>query len=439
MKRPVTADPAALVIEAAEGRRDGYVARLAGLVRAGAEGEAAVQAAVATWMRELGCSVESFRYRPEELHTEYELGDRALVAPGERICVMGRRPGAGEGRSLLCFAHPDSEPVADVERWTRPPFAAVEEGGRLYGWGVADDLLGVATMLAALDAVLAAGLDPLGELVLGSTPSKSRAQGVIAALNRGYLGDGCVYLHPAESGAGLGEIKAFASGLLRFRVTVEGRPPLTSEPGHTAFYHLAVDPLEKALLVRAALVRLAEERAARVRHPALEAAVGRSTNLHFGHIGYGEAGRLSRVPERCVLGGSITFPPGEAMRAVQAEVEAAIAAAAAADPWLREHPPALEWLMGTEGAEVPQEHPLYQAVSKAIGAVTGATPHVNPLHSASDIRNPLLHRGIPTVGFGSLAGDLTHSGGHDEWVDLDDFQRAVQALGLTIVDWCGVR
>lgn len=439
MSSPATTDAARLVIEAAERRSDAYVARLAGLVRAGAEGEEAVQALVAAWMRELGCSVERFRYRPDELHTAYELGDPALVAPGERTCVMGRRPGAGDGRGLLCFAHPDSEPVAGVERWQRPPFAAVVEGGRLYGWGVADDLLGVATMLAGLDAVLAAGHEPRGELVLGSTPSKARAQGVIAALNRGYLADGCVYLHPAESGAGLGEIKAFASGLLRFRITVEGRPPATSEPGHTAFYHLAVDPLEKALLVRDALARLAAERAARVRHPALEAAVGRSTNLHLGHVGYGDPSRLSRVPERCVLGGSLTFPPGEAMAAVQAEVAAAVGAAADADPWLREHRPALEWLMGTEGAEVPQEHPLYRSVSRAISAATGAAPHVNPLHSASDIRNPLLHRGIPTVGFGSLAGDLTHSGGHDEWVDLDDFLRAVQALGLTIVDWCGVR
>lgn len=439
MNHAVTADPASLVNKAAEARRASYVSRLASLVRAGAEGEAAVQAVVAAWMRELGCSVESFLYQPEELRTAYELGDRALVAPGERRCVMGRRMGAGDGRSLLCFAHPDSEPVAGVERWVRPPFAALEEGGRLYGWGVADDLLGVTTMLAALDAVLFAGLDPLGELVLGSTPSKGRAQGVIAALNRGYLGDGCVYLHPAESGAGLGEIKAFASGLLRFRITVEGRPPTTSEPGHTAFYHLAVDPLEKALLVREALVQLAAERASRVRHPALEAAVGRSTNLHLGYVGYGESSRLSRVPERCVLGGSITFPPGEAMATVQAEVANAVALASEADAWLREHPPTLEWLMGTEGAAVSPEHPLYQTVSKAIFAVTGTMPHVNPLHSASDIRNPLLHRGIPTVGFGSLAGDLTHSGGHDEWVDLDDFLRAVKALSLIIVAWCGVR
>lgn len=427
------------VLEAADDRFASYVEALARLVRAGEGGEEAVQRVVVAWMRELGCSVEGFRYDPRALHTTYELGDRGLVAPGERTCVMGRRVGAGAGRSLLCFAHPDGEPVAGLEGWRREPFAATVAGGRLYGWGVADDLLGVATMLAGLDAVLAAGLEPLGEVVLGSTPSKGRAQGVIAALDRGYTGDGCVYLHPAESGAGLGEIKAFASGLLRFRITVAGQPPVTSEPGHTAFYHRAIDPLDKALLLREALTRLAAERANRIHHHALDAAVGRSTNLHLAYIGYGEEGRLSRVPARCVLAGSVAFPPGEPMAAVQAEVAAAIATAAAADPWLAEHPPALEWLMGTEGAELPPAHPLYQTVSGAIEGVTGVQPRVNPLHTASDIRNPLLHKGIPTVGFGSLAGDLTHSGGHDEWIDLEDFGRAVKALSLTIIDWCGAR
>jgi acetylornithine deacetylase len=294
-------------------------------------------------------------------------------------------------------------------------------------------------MLAALDTIVAANIRLRGELVLGSTPSKARAQGVIAALNRGYGGDGCVYLHPAESGAGLSEIKAFASGLLRFRITVLGRPPETSEPGHTAFYHLAVDPFAKALHIYQALVRLANERAERVHHPALDAAIGRSTNLHLGYVGYGDAARVSRVAAQCVLAGSVTFPPGESMASVQAEIAAAIATASDADPWLREHRPELEWLMGTQGAEVAPEHPLYQTVSQAIHNVTGTLPHVNPLHSASDIRNPILHRGIPTVGFGSLAGDLTHSGGHDEWIDLDDYLRAVKALSLIIADWCGVQ
>jgi len=60
---------------------------------------------------------------------------------------------------------------------------------------------------------------------------------------------------------------------------------------------------------------------------------------------------------------------------------------------------------------------------------------VNPLHWASDIRNPKLFNDIPAVGIGPLAGDLTQAGGHDEWVDVEDYIRAIRICAKVIVDW----
>ena len=54
--------------------------------------------------------------------------------------------------------------------------------------------------------------------------------------------------------------------------------------GMCAFSHLGVNPLDKALLLRQALLALAERRAERVHHPTLHAAVGRSTNLLSAHV-----------------------------------------------------------------------------------------------------------------------------------------------------------
>jgi len=80
--------------------------------------------------------------------------------------------------------------------------------------------------------------------------------------------------------------------------------------------------------------------------------------------------------------------------------------------------------------------PLYQTVSRIIQAVTDKEPYVNPLHSASDIRNPILHSGIPTLGFGPLSGNLAQNGDHDEWVDLPDYIRAIKITAQTIAVWC---
>lgn len=350
---------------------------------------------------------------------------------------MGRRRGTGSGRSLLLYAHPDSEPVSGTESWQHDPFAAEVENGRLYGWGAADDLLGVAAMIGGLSAALRAGFRPTGDVILASTPSKRQAQGIVAVLDTGVVADGALYLHPAESGAGLGDIKAFTSGLLRFQITVPGAPPDTSEPTHTPLYHQAVNPIDKAWLVYQALQDLAEQRAQDVYHPLLEDSVGRSTNLHVSYINSGDPQKLSRVANEAVLGGSVTFPPGESLTAVQAQILEAVEAAAKADPWLAEDSPRVEWIMGAAGVEISEDSDLYQVVSQAIKSVTDIEPTVHSLHSASDIRVPVLYKGIPTIGFGSLAGNLVQAGGHDEWVDVDDYIAMLKVVATIICEWCG--
>jgi acetylornithine deacetylase len=313
----------------------------------------------------------------------------------------------------------------------------VSEQGRLFGWGVSDDLAGVAIMAAALETLQASGFRPQGDVTLCSTPAKRGAQGVIALLEKGYMADGALYLHPAESGAGLREVKAIASGLLTFRVSVSGKQPETGEPGKTAFAHLGVSALDKALIIVKALKELDEERGRRVRHQALEKAVGRSTNLLIAHLRAGSQGRLTQVPEECILEASLTFPPNEYLPDVQKEVQTAIRKVATDDPWLRENAPQVEWIFGTQGVEIQESHPLFQAVSQSIKAVTGEAPFVNPLHSASDIRNPILFRNIPCVGIGPLAGTLEKEGFADPWVDVGDYLRAVAVTAQIIREWCG--
>lgn len=427
------------VSEQVDRASDLYVQLLQGLVRVSQGGERATQEWVAAQFRALGCDVTLLRYSPRDLAPKYEFANVASMDPGERLCVMGKLAGENEGRSLLLFAHPDPEPVISTEGGRHPPFAGEIEGGRLYGWGVADDLLGVATMICALMAVSSGGRRPRGTVTLASTPSKGNARGIVAVLDRGTTADGAVYLHPAESGRGLRDIKALTSGLLRFRISVPGKPPETQEPEQTPFHHLAVNPIEKAWVLVRALRTLDEDRAGRVRHPILQDAVGRSTNIQVAYIHGGDIDNLNCISRTCVLAGSVTFLPHEPVEGVQSEIVQTIEAASQADTWLREHPPQLEWLLGVRGAEVSRDHPLYGAASRAIQAVTGHEPTVNALHASSDIRHPILHAGIPTVGYGPLAGDFSQAGGTDEWVDVGEYAQAVKVTGRLILEWCGMR
>ncbi|MFM2149536.1 MAG: hypothetical protein RLZZ187_1842 [Pseudomonadota bacterium] len=426
------------VQQAAEAGGAAAVAFLQELIRLQADGEAAVQARIAEACIAAGCSVERRRYRPAEVQLRHEFAAEAAMTTEEREAILARLPGAGGGRSVIFFAHPDGEPFQPAHSWRHDPLAGTIAAGRIHGWGVADDLAGVATMVEAVRLLRAAGLRPKGDVILASTPSKRHARGVHALLHGGVAADAAVYLHPAESGVGMQEVKALAAGQLIFRIIIRGRLPATNEPGHAAFAHVAVNPVDKTMVVLAALQALDARRGARVRHPALEAAIGRSTNLLVGDIRSLGDGRASRVAPAVQLSCALAFPPGEALADVQAEVEAAIAEAAAADPFLRETPPELVFLSGVTGAEVPLDHPLWQATSAAVQRGTGAAPHINPLHTSSDIRNPMVQSGIPCVGLGPLCGDLTQNGGRDEWVDEADYRRGVVVVALLIALWCDV-
>ena len=420
-----------------DSNRSHHLEFLRNLIAASENGEEAVQALVAQRFEELGAQVQTLRLLPTQLDMNQEFAADETIDRVERISVIGKLEGTGDGRSVLFFAHPDGEPQTEesLSGWTRDPFAAEVENGRIYGWGIADDLAGVAIMAEALDAVLSSLGRPAGDVYLGSTPAKKNARGILALLNEGYHADAAVYLHPAESEAGLEDIKSITSGMLQFRITVVGQPPDTKEPGQTAFTHLSVSAVDKSAIVLSALRELDEERAARVFHPMLNEAVGRSTNLLVSNMTCGDGGSFTQVPTECVIGVSITFPPNEQLNTVQEEITAAVAAAAQTDSFLAAHQPTIEWLFGTQGVEVPEDHPLFQTIYEAVSLVTGVSPVINPLHSASDIRNPMLFRGIPSIGLGPLAGDLTQAGGFDEWVDEDDYLRAIKVCAKIIADW----
>jgi acetylornithine deacetylase/succinyl-diaminopimelate desuccinylase-like protein len=263
--------------EPADDVRSRAVAFLAALVRAQADavegepcpGETAVQLLVSARMAALGCTVHELRYEPAGMVLKDEFAESSAVQAGERTAVVGHLPPAsrdgkgGTGRSLIVFAHPDAEPIMPegaASLWQHSLYGAEVDGGRLYGWGVADDLMGVAAGVCALDVLASRGVKLKGDVLVSSTPSKRNANGVTAVMNELAMAgqaDAALYLHPAESGAGLREIKSLASGQLVFKITVQGRLPDTTEPGHAAFAHLAINPIEKALLIRDSLLACA--------------------------------------------------------------------------------------------------------------------------------------------------------------------------------------
>lgn len=401
-------------------------------------GEPKVQALFRQNAEALGCAIEASTYNPADVALVEEFANGATINPKPRTSIVAHLKGVGSGRSLILFAHPDCEVFRADSGWKHDPFKGEIVDGKLYGWGVADDLSGIAAGLQAIALLNSLGFRPLADVHVASTPSKQHARGVSHVLQHGLSADAVVYLHPAESGVGMKEIKGFTSGQIEFRIEIEGQTPPTTEPHQTAFAHRGVNAIEKAILLVQALRALDNERASAVHHPALEGEIGRSTNLMVSHIKAGDGERLSRGADRCILGAAIAFPPFEKLENVRAAIETAIERVTANDPWLATHPPKILWDAGVAGAEVPADHELVKAAASSIETICGFKPWINPMHTGSDIRNPMVQRNIPTIGLGPLCGSLTQNGATDEWVDSEDHVRFVATTAMIIAKWCGL-
>ncbi len=414
----------------------GYVENLRILIQAYPKGEEHLQSLIAGRFEEIGCAVRTLRLLPTNIQLQGEFALLEAIDMTERTHVIGRLAGTGGGRSLILIAHPDAD-LVNASGWSKPLHTGYVEDGKMYGWAVADDLAGIAIMVTAAHALKEAGFKPRGDIYLMSASSKRNAWGIAALLREGYRADAALYVHPAESGLGLREIKTLTSGLLKLRIKVRGRKPDRTEFVQVTFHHLGVNPIDKAFYLIESLRRLDEGRRATPGYRPLVDHVGRGTNLLVTYIEAGKRDNLTDVPVECIIGVGITFPPVEDLCHVVGQVEDAIREASEADPHLKEYPPEITWVQGTQGVEVPTSHPIVKATVNAIEAVIGEKPFSNPLYSKSDVRTPVLIAGIPNVGFGPLAGGLSSTGGVDEWVDLREYIEAIKVCARIIMDWCG--
>lgn len=83
----------------------------------------------------------------------------------ERLSLIARIPGSGEGPSIMLMAHTDVVP-APAAGWTVPPFEAIERDGQLIGRGAVDMKNELAARVAAFAAFAAEAGTPPGDVVL---------------------------------------------------------------------------------------------------------------------------------------------------------------------------------------------------------------------------------------------------------------------------------
>jgi acetylornithine deacetylase len=383
--------------------------------------EEAVQELVARILGELGCSVE--RLSPDPVAFARDDPDwPGAEMPRDTLPIVVGRLGRPGGRRVLLVGHVDVVPAGDPSTWRHDPWAADLEAGRVYGRGALDMKGGLTSILAAVRALRESGAvdDLAAELLVVSVPSEEDGgQGMLAAIRAGVTGDLAIIAEPSDL-----DIVIAHAGAITFRLTVPGRA------AHASVRREGVSALDNlTTLVRALEADEAARNAAETEP--LMTALGLPYPTIIGKVEGGVW--ASSVIDRIVAEGRYGVKLGQTWRDGEADLRRCVDAAAAADPFLRNHPPSVELTGGRfSSARVPADHSLPVGLADVAERVIGRRPALLGEPYGADMRLLVNEGRTPTVIFGPGAVTLAHAA--EEFVPVDQVVTCGRVLAAWLVE-----
>lgn len=364
--------------------------------------------------------------------------DRWTVYPGDDN-IVGRLPGSAPAKanSLIVNGHIDVAEVGDDASWTYPPFSLTRGAdGRLYGRGVADMKGGLAASLFAIQMLREHGVELAGDLLFQSVIGEEAGEaGTLAALERGYQADYAVVVDTSNlhmQGQG---------GVITGWITIES--PTTLHDGmrartiHAGGGVRGASAIEKMAKIITALQELERDWAVMKAYPGFPAG---SNTINPAVI---EGGRHAAfIADRCALWITAHFYPNESYEQIIREIEDHVGRAAAADVWLRDHPPVFRWggrsMIEERGEifpslELDTKHPALAQLQAAYESELHEAPVVDMSTTVTDA-GWFAHAGIPAVLFGP--GELKYAHAVDESIDPKQLVRFAQIMARFIASWC---
>ena len=324
-----------------------------------------------------------------------------------RANVLGTRPGAGGGPSLMFNGHMDTS-YSGREAWLAhvPGFqpSAFVEDGRLYGLGISNMKGALACYVEALRALADAGVRLKGDLMIAAVSGeiekaqwgdaqgaefRGYATGTRHLVTHGGIADMCILGEPTESKVVLGHF-----GSLWLRISTQG------DFIHTAF-SVGKRDRNSILRMREVLDAVLEWITAWEGDPENEYR-GTSAVVNVGGIEGGFGWRVSRTPHRTDLFLDVRVPPTKEMSLARTQVLDLVRDLQRRFP---DYGVEGEIYVTAPGAEIAEDHPLVAALDSAHAAVFGTPPERDVTRWFSDA-SALTRYGVPTVNYGTSTGLL---------------------------------
>jgi acetylornithine deacetylase/succinyl-diaminopimelate desuccinylase-like protein len=329
-------------------------------------------------------------------------GSPPLFAEFENPKFLVAYPPKERDSGLLLFAHNDTEKLsADNQKLMQ--FSDGES--KYFGHGIADDKAGVAVILLAVESLSKNPEVKLPAIVFAHA-KHGGCYGMSEAISSLKNRTGAIYCHPAESNQGFTQIKVASRGIATFSLKLVGELPIESEENTPA----SADPRLGRSAITLSTMFISE-----VNNWADPDIVWLVSEIS-------SKGKDYRVPELCEFRISVWFR-NLTLDEIETTLKARFFTFGSQHGISDDLLPQISGIRANPA--VTANEGFVEIVKSAITRHTGESVSEYDWHAASDIRFPLLHLGIPAVGFGCLAGGFY---GGDEWVDKTSFHQFVEIV-----------
>jgi acetylornithine deacetylase/succinyl-diaminopimelate desuccinylase-like protein len=318
------------------------------------------------------------------------------------------------GKTLILTTHMDTVPASQA--YTRDPWSAAIEQGRLYGVGAADAKAQIAAFLYAVQAVQQIGIELAGTLtvafVVDEETGANSPYGTRYLLEQGLLhGDAALIGEPGEDKIAIGH-----RGVYRFRLRTHG------ESVHTGLKEWELQTRGHNAAVDMAQIIQALSHCTLPGRPS-PAFPGRRNVLTFPTLIHGGSS-VNMVPESCEAYGDVRLLPGIEAHEVRRIIEQCLAPLGISYE--------LEEVVFVAAAETSPSASIVQTLAQVVETVTGVPPRLEGAGPACD-GWMFSARGIETIcGYGAVCGGVH---GADEWVDLASLRRVTEIYARTIIEY----
>jgi succinyl-diaminopimelate desuccinylase len=341
------------------------------------------------------------------LHLRVTIDYVAPRRPNVIAVLEGNRP----GKCLLFEGHTDVVTAGPAADWSHPPFAAEVADGRIYGRGACDTKGNVAAMIMAVKAIMDAGADFAGKIILCiPVDEEGMMLGIKHFIRQGWADgvDGAIICEPEENNLCITQ-----KGAMRAIIRTEGKM------AHGCMPLAGINPVTRLARLITALDDYERREKARLGcHPFLGYPSITPTILKAPVEGEAQ---INVLPSQALAAFDIRTVPGQDHEAIKRAIAAIFAAEKEADSDFKA---TLEVIEERPWTEVSKDDPLVVALAEAYEKLTGRPPIYNGVPGATDGTFLTAWKGIPVVTTGAGNRLIPHQ--KDEYVDIAELMETTK-------------